>query len=70
MSDRDHPEDYEAFKKVCSVLRSLEGKAAAACASGAYGGGREYDQAARTLLAAPSPRLRAGFFNTVLREGG
>ncbi len=34
------------------VLRLLEGKAAAAWTSGAYGGVREHDQGARTPLAA------------------
>jgi hypothetical protein len=61
MSDRTpHEEKEGSVQKGSSspALSHAEGKAAAAWASGAYGGVREHDQAARTPLAA--------FFNTPL----
>ncbi len=62
MCDKDFAKEIEGvLKKGRSVLVLLEGKAAAAWASGAYGGVREHDHAARTPLAA--------FFNIPLGKG-
>ncbi len=62
MSYRGSPEKHSGVFKACPelskecssspVLRLLEGKAAAAWTSGAYGGVREHGQGARTPLAA------------------
>ncbi len=63
MSEKSRAEKKEGSVQKGSsspVLMFLEGKAAAAWASGAYGGVREHDQAARTLLAA--------FFNTPMKN--